>query len=176
MSSKLYWIPSHGMQVQKTMLEHVTVRLAWTHVDTDAIEFVLRLLIAVSWLKRRLKVKEAVVTRDDMTLRALEEALWEVPLIDFGEKEINPDFMFTADELFENFGKAQSLADSELERLWDLWRRRKQDKSRESVRSHCRDMWRVRLDPDTLQGPFQFYNFMDDAGWRHAARAARPLF
>jgi len=117
------------------MLEHVTVRLGWTHVDTDAIEFVLRMLIAVSWLKRRLKVKEAIVTRDDMSLRALEEALWEVPVIEFGVKEINPDFMFTADELYENFGKAQSLSDSELARLWDLWRRKKQDRSREAVRS-----------------------------------------
>ena len=39
--------------VQQNALEHVAIILQWQQVDTDAVEFVLRLLMSVSVFRRR---------------------------------------------------------------------------------------------------------------------------
>ncbi len=47
------WDRSFFWLVQRTMMEHISLRLGWTQVDCDAIEFVLRILIAISVFRRR---------------------------------------------------------------------------------------------------------------------------
>merc|ERR1719379_1944897 len=52
------WDRSFFWLVQKTMLEHIAIRLAWVQVDCDAIEFALRVLIAITVFKRRNTVRD----------------------------------------------------------------------------------------------------------------------
>ena len=50
--------------VQRTALEHVALKLEWHQIDTDATEFILRILMAVSIYKKRntLRDERSVIT------------------------------------------------------------------------------------------------------------------